>query len=181
MKNRLALFFTILLCSNLLSSCGNSLESALATVKEGNVQEAKQMIDASPGLAKAKNNTGNTILFESLRYGHEDLAKYVVQKGADVNLKNSQGVTPIYFAQTPGMAKFLIENGADKDIKTFEGTPLHWAAKFNYPELVKFYITEGLPLNHKSGRGNTALDLAIERDNKKVISILESAIGEGEG
>jgi len=164
------------LITMLLSACGNNLESVLVAIKAGDTEIARKAIETSPGIVKVKTNTGNTILFESLRYGHDELSKISIQLGADLNITNSQGVTPIYFANTIEMAKHLIASGADKNIKTFEGTPLHWAAKRGNVELVQYYIEEGIQLDHKSGRGNTALDLAIKRDNDKVVAVLKSAL-----
>lgn len=175
MTNRIILSLFVLLFVSLLTACGNSLEDVIADVKKGEVQKVKQTLQDSPDIVKESTATGNTVLFEALRYEHEEIVKLAVELGADVNIKDSQGVTPLYFARSPEMARYLIDNGADKSIQTFEGTPLHWAAKFDRPELVQFYIDEGLPIDHKSGRGTTALDLAKERGNSKVVALIESA------
>ncbi|MDH5327202.1 MAG: ankyrin repeat domain-containing protein [Gammaproteobacteria bacterium] len=167
--------FILLFCM-LIVACGNSLKSILSDIKEGKVQFVMSAIENSPGLVKEKTDTGNTVLFESLRYGHDDLSKRAIQLGADVNITNSQGVTPLYFSTNKEIAKYLIDNGADKHIKTFEGTPLHWAVKRGDVGLVTLYIQEGLQIDYKSGRGNTALDLAIKRNNEKVANILKSAM-----
>jgi hypothetical protein len=57
--------------------------------------------------------------------------KLCVEKGADVNAKNSMGVTAVMGAANRGsddMLEYLVQRGARLDVKDNEGrTPLVWA------------------------------------------------------
>ena len=50
-----------------------------------------------------------------------DLATMLIEKGADVNAKNEYGESPLHRARTPAIAKLLIDHGADKQAKNNRG------------------------------------------------------------
>lgn len=50
----------------------------------------------------------------------------LLEKGANVNIQNSQGKTPLHCARTAEALKILIAGGADMEIKDYQGrTALH--------------------------------------------------------
>jgi ankyrin repeat protein len=57
----------------------------------------------------------------------------LLEKGADVQAKNSDGVTPLLWACDMGLSEVamaLLEKGADVQAKNSHGvTPLHWACE----------------------------------------------------
>jgi ankyrin repeat protein len=56
--------------------------------------------------------------------GDLDAAKLLIEHGADVNARSSNGDTPLTFAAMFGqgkMAKLLLEKGADKSIRDGKG------------------------------------------------------------
>lgn len=56
--------------------------------------------------------------------GYYDLAKLLVENGANVNVKNSMGGTALIYAATFNkleIAQLLLENGADKSVKDNRG------------------------------------------------------------
>ncbi|KAL5484044.1 hypothetical protein EMCRGX_G020475 [Ephydatia muelleri] len=65
--------------------------------------------------------TGNTALHLASRYGHFDLAQYLLENGASVNCLNSSGCTPPLFCAVDGLHKslchLLLEWGADLRVR----------------------------------------------------------------
>ena len=64
--------------------------------------------------------------------GHVDVAKELIQNGADVNAVNSNKETALHFAAHKGhveVAKVLIQNGADVNAVQKIWTALHIAAR----------------------------------------------------
>lgn len=70
----------------------------------------------------AKDNIG-TPLYHAVKGRHMDIAKLLIDNGADVNIKARNGMTPLYEASRCNylpMVKLLIANGADANI-TYTG------------------------------------------------------------
>ena len=104
------------------------------------------------------------------RYGelsYYEIIKYLVENGADINIKYNNGSTVLMKASKSGnyeIVKLLIENGADINDKDNDGnTALMSAFSGNYfsrdrLEIVKYLIKSGADINYNlilaSGDGN---------------------------
>jgi ankyrin repeat protein len=79
--------------------------------------------------------------------------KIAIDNGADVNVKNKEGYTPLHRACIWGylnIAKLLIENKADVNIKTNRGSAsLHFACSWGYLNIVKLLIENSADVNAK--------------------------------
>jgi hypothetical protein len=103
-------------------------------VKEGTVQDVKHHIENLGVNINVKNNELDmTPLHYAVGMGNISVAKYLIEKGADVNAKHSGGWTPLHFAglrllANDSMAEIVIlleEKGADFNAKDNQGkTPL---------------------------------------------------------
>lgn len=80
-----------------------------------------------------------------------ELVQFLIEKGADVNVKTSGGVTPLHYAATVNYAdkdylryfKILLDNGADVNIRDVTGqTPLKQAQDPNIKKLLMRYGAE---------------------------------------
>ena len=62
---------------------------------------------------------------KSIMNGHYDLAKKLIRKGANVNLRDNKGETALMFAvryeKTEEIMESLIEAGADVNLKNYDG------------------------------------------------------------
>ena len=68
--------------------------------------------------------TGTTVLMiASSYYYYDDIVKFLIGKGADVNLKDNEGKTSLLWAASNSLpnAKILIENGANVDESANDG------------------------------------------------------------
>ena len=76
-----------------------------------------------------------TPLHCAARESHNEIAELLIAKGADVNAKDRQGMTPLHFAaikrhnkEIKEIVELLIAKGADVNAKTDDGgTPLNAA------------------------------------------------------
>lgn len=116
-------------------------------------------------------------LFSAVASGDIGRAKYLLSKGADVNERNSLGVTPLMAACYKGtidMAKLFLESGADINATTPKGlTPLMGAVQAGHRELVKFLLSKGADANMKEELGLNAYQLATVREQHDMMTLLK--------
>ena len=100
-----------------------------------------------------------------------NVARYLVLNGADVNVEDSKGMTPLfYFGETQqdpddyivdfkSMGEFLIDHGANINHRDHEGnTPLHIAV--DNSRIAELLISRGADVNARNNKGVTPLHLA---------------------
>jgi len=64
---------------------------------DGNLAEVKALLKKKPDLVNAQDKDGITPLHYAVRYGHTNVAEFLISKGADVNAnKNTWKVTPLH-------------------------------------------------------------------------------------
>jgi hypothetical protein len=84
----------------------------------------------------------NTALHYAAREGNVKVAKLLIDRGADVNVRDSQGWTPLHEAMYFDyfkVAKLLLDHGADRDIQNNEGkTAFEIAIEYKDKERRKF-------------------------------------------
>lgn len=100
----------------------------------------------------------------------EKIEMLINEYGADVNLQDSSGQTPLgYAAKNKDIQTvfFLVDNGADVNIQDPSGqTPLFYAAKNNDIHTIFFLVDNGAELHHLDNEGkffNEYLDLNNSR------------------
>ncbi|HXR99435.1 MAG TPA: ankyrin repeat domain-containing protein [Pyrinomonadaceae bacterium] len=83
-----------------------------------------------------------TPLASALATGHNQIARTLIEHGANVNAKGDTDVTPLHTAAARGnieAATFLLEHGADINATTTDGKkPISYAEERNHPEMVDF-------------------------------------------
>jgi ankyrin repeat protein len=91
--------------------------------------------------------TSWTYLAFAVVCGLEPLARHLLDLGADKEIVDDQGRTPLCVAceyGTSEMAKLLVERGAHVNIKTNKGhTPLSLAVNMNHSQLATYLRTVG--------------------------------------
>lgn len=122
-----------------------------------------------------------------------EVTKYLISKGADVNLGTEKygagkstngkwslyGCTPLHLASAWGMSKIaieLIDSGADLELAdSFGKTALLAAVNGGHEGMVKLLLKCGADINVVNHQGETVVYLAISRDNGAMISTLINA------
>jgi ankyrin repeat protein len=109
-------------------------------------------------------------LFWATLRGHTEVVKYLLDNGADVNLKNHRNTTALHWAALNNyleIAKILIEYGADINaLDNYESTPLMYAVNGKASlELIKLLIDSGADCDLKNKYGKTCYSLAENDEN----------------
>ena len=105
-----------------------------------------------------------------------EAARWLIANGAEVNVKNEEGWTPLHLAVVDNaaeIAKILIVNGAEVNAKTEEGwTPLHAASTYDAADVAKLLIDNGTDVNAKRNDGETPLDVILEYSGRSAMESL---------
>jgi ankyrin repeat protein len=110
-------------------------------------------------------------LFNAVRAGDSGRIKALLQGGADVNVRDDLGATPLMNAVAlPGQdcVRALLDAGADVNAVTTTGaTALMWAT--GQTPNVRLLLEHGADLNAKAKSGATALLTATRRANPEAL------------
>lgn len=118
-------------------------------------------------------DNGSTLLQYAIYFGHLECVKLLIRYGANPNIKNDFGFTPMHSATDNAECLiFLLDHGADINVESPRNiTLLHAAASYNNKESMKILLERGgMELIHvKNDEGITFLDLINDDKLKKEI------------
>lgn len=120
-----------------------------------------------------------TYLFWAASQNNLPLINYLLQKGADVNVKDSHMYTPLLFAAVRGninteLYDILINKGANINEKNENGANALLLAIPHMKDLkeAQYFIKKGLSLKSIDNNGDNALFYAARNGNQKIINQL---------
>jgi ankyrin repeat protein len=131
-----------------------------------------------PDAVNGYADDGFTPLGLACYFGQFEVARYLVLKGADVNLPSNNGfnVFPIHSAAAGNytdIARMLIDNGANVNVRQQAGaTPLHSAAQNGNLELLILLLEHGAETNIRMEGGKLPSDMAREKGFAEIAEIL---------
>ena len=125
---------------------------------------------------------GMTCLHAAADNGHLAICRLLIDKGAQVEAKNSHGWTPLHHAAYRGhieIVRLLCDRGADVEACSYDGwRPLHRAAIWGHISVVKELIEErNAEINARTDNGRTALRIARQCNKPDVAAYLVSRGG----
>jgi ankyrin repeat protein len=150
---RSALFLAATL---LIASCG-SRDSSAQNKKPGteapavdihtavvtdNQSAIKQHIAAGSNLNEKDPYGGSSPLISSALFGKTEIAKLLIDAGADINFQNNEGSTALHTAAffcRPEIAKMLLDKKADKTIRNTYGSTAYESVAGPYADLKPTY------------------------------------------
>ena len=142
------------------------------------IQSIQEMIQNSPDLINAPDNSGITPLENAAMNGQLKVAAYLLDHGADVNLE-SRGQTPLIMAAGHAqktMVDLLLSRGADVNAGDDNGaTALLAAARHGFEAVVQTLLANHADVNRQEIGGATALCLAASSGRLKIVQMLIAA------
>lgn len=141
----------------------------------GDLETVKRLIKENPELVNSRNSTGRFPLEMAAQTGQTDIVKFLLEKGADVNL-NRGGATALHMAAIYGgkteVITLLLENGADINARTGNGyTPLNLAVIGKQKEIAELLIEKGGEINLENQNFTQLLYISASGGIKKISDI----------
>ncbi|RZC39913.1 Ankyrin repeat domain containing protein [Asbolus verrucosus] len=118
-----------------------------------------------------KNNCGKTLLHCAISGCFVDIAKYLIQKGADINIPNPENNS--FKTLSSDLIQFLLDQNIRITYRDDSGsTLLHHVAEKGYSKLTEALVVRGEEINVVNSIGVTPLDLAFSSGHLEIAKIL---------
>ena len=144
----------------------------------GKFDVVAHLVYQHPEAVNFYSGDGFTPLGLACYFGQYEIARYLVLKGADVNLPSNNGfkVYPLHSAVAGNytqIARMLIENNAQVNVKQQAGaTALHSAAQNGNIDLLILLLEHGADANVRMEGGKLPSDLAREKGFMEIAEAL---------
>jgi ankyrin repeat protein len=120
----------------------------MTQTEDGLVELIGSLLKLSPRQINVKDENGKTILFFASQQGYDKLAGYLISHGAQVNVKDRWGFTPLHVAKTRAVAEVLSRHGAYMEARTNSGfTPLRQAVYQMRMDVAEYLLDNGAASN----------------------------------
>lgn len=171
----------------LLASCGSRDSSAQTNkpgkeapavdihtaVASGNAEAVKQHIAAGTNINEKDPFGGSSPLISAAVFGKTDIAKILIDGGADINFQNNEGSTALHSAAffcRPEIVKMLLDKKADKTIRNKYGSTAYESVSGPYADVKSVYEM----MQQMLGPMGLKLDYAyIEKTRPEIAAMLK--------
>jgi len=175
MKNSYSFFLLFILSINFC--IGQEKMDVFDIARKGTIEQAKEKVKENPNSFNVVNEEGYSPFLLACYRSNNEVAKYLMDIGCDVNSKSNFG-TPLMACVVKSnneIAKVLIYKKADLDFADLSGmTALIYAINFKNYEIVSALVKAGANIDYKDGKGKSALDYAILMDDDLLIELLKN-------
>lgn len=131
-------------------------------VRSGDLEKVKTLLQSHAEWLNSPDQNHKTPLHHALASGHIDMAKYLIERGADIDLKDKDKAAPLHNAAFLGsleVVDLLLKKGAAAlNEGNFRGqTPLHFACERGHPAVVTRLLDAGADIEARDMIGRTPL------------------------
>jgi ankyrin repeat protein len=179
-KPKLAATFV---CFVLLSS-DIAAEAIHSAVKNGDMASIDVLVDSDREVLNMQDGSGKSPLHHAIEMKHTDIARYLIEQGANTDLTDNDNESPLHYSASTGnleIARLLLEQGTtslnDSNAVKHGGfvgnwTPLHLACLNSHSEMVQLLVDHGANIEVKDGVKRTPLILSVEGGSMQVVQVL---------
>ena len=140
---------------------------------KANLNLVNDLIALGADLKWQDKEDGETALQLCARTNHPEIARVLIDAGADLNIQNDDGRTALYVSaywNRPEITKMLIDAGADLNIQTEYGsTALHYCAVWDHSRIARMLIDAGADKTIQDNNGNLPYELADTQELKELL------------
>ncbi|KAH0993284.1 hypothetical protein GBA52_004767 [Prunus armeniaca] len=131
--------------------CSASGERLVSAARDGDLQEAKALLECNPRLARYSTfGVRNSPLHYSAAQGHHEIVSLLLESGVDINLRNYRGQTALMQACQHGnweVVQTLVLSKATIHRADYlnGGTALHFAALNGHSRCIRLLLVDYIP------------------------------------
>lgn len=166
------LVFLLLCCFTLGTVFSQAVEKTAYYTKYyncvfwNNKKRAQRLIDKGYSI-DSRSEEGISILMYCLKTDNEEWAEFFIDAGADMNLADPNGNTPLHYAventDNHALIKKMVEKGASPDVPNNQlYTPFHYSILFACPDLPFYFIEQGVNYKRITAINENAVHLSLE-------------------
>ena len=157
-------------------------ESIVDAFRAGGAAAVRALLDAGWMEVDAPAADGTTALHWAVHRDDLGAVELLIGAGADVNLTNDYGVTPLSLACTNGSAEVvarLLDAGADPEVRTEGETALMTAVRTGSADVVELLVAHGADLGATElASGQTLLMTAAAEMHPSLVRLLLARAGD---
>ncbi len=151
--------------ANAAGTTATDLQSLLErAIRDGNLLAVRRVL-ASGASAYRRTPSGSSPLAVACSLGHRALAALLIEHGADPNVADDRGFTPLHWAafkDGPDLVELLLDRQAEVNARTSTGaTALHQAAASGNVHSIDLLLAAGARVNDADQEGATPLYRAL--------------------
>lgn len=154
-----------------LRASQDSVSPIVSAASRGSLSEVKRILDQNP---RAINDVDfrfyATSLHWAARYGNQKVVRFLLEKGMNADIVNTNKTSPLHWAIKgghEGVVKVLIEHGADINLQNVSGTsPLHQAVRSQNKKIVGFLLSRGVNTDLQELAGDSPLHVAVKMGSR---------------
>ncbi|XP_062221737.1 probable E3 ubiquitin-protein ligase XBOS32 [Phragmites australis] len=172
--------FLSLVCNSF--GCSASGERLVSAARDGDLQEARALLEYNPRLARYSTFGGrNSPLHYAAAQGHHWIVSLLLESGVEINLRNYRGQTALMQACQYGhweVVQTLMLFNANVHMTDYlnGGTALHFAALHGHARCLRLVLADYVPstlnfctfINHRSSKEDSAADFDHDALDKMV-------------
>ncbi|XP_013407385.1 tankyrase-2 [Lingula anatina] len=147
-------------------------------VLKNNLDAVKKLTKVECDVNARQTSGGKTALFYAVCYGRLDIAKALLHNGADPDLPEDRGNTPLHEAVEKAdiyMVHLLLSHKADVNAQNQrKQTALSLSSLYGYVDIAETLLNNGALIDHYDNEGRTPLLIALHEGNEDMARLLIS-------
>jgi ankyrin repeat protein len=152
-------------------------EEIVEAAKRGDLQAVKAILSNDPSKLNALDEEKYTPLHWACMRAHWDVAEYLIEQGADLNIQGGDGGTPLQWAahhDNVDIVRLMVSKGAKLNVQNlWSMTELHTAIWRGNIHVVVYLLDQGSDPMIKTNEGWTAMHYAFRSGHDNIIDMLK--------